>query len=337
MFAGIIAILMYNKSKIAMETRSDPITSYAVAVSQVRRGPVNPMTSLVGTVTANHDVAIAAEASGKVTGVFAEVGDYKKKGDVLIQLDDELKHAAFTSAEVNYDKAKKDFERFDALARDHSVTDQQFETARLAFKTAEAQYITAKRQYNDTRITTPISGIVTARQVDLGSWVANNAIVANVVDLSILKIKVNIAEADVFRLHHGDPVDVSTDVYPGVTLPARVSTISAKADEAHTYPVEVLLNNNDRYPLKAGMFARIVFRVTGRDTATMIPRMALVGSVKQAQVYVVGNGIARLRPVVLGGELGTDLQVLAGVAPGETVVVNGQVNLKDSTAVTIAE
>ncbi|MFI5251651.1 MAG: efflux RND transporter periplasmic adaptor subunit [Bacteroidota bacterium] len=335
--AVIIAILFYNKSKMAAQSDNQIINSCAVSIAEVKKDLVSNVNSLVGTVVANHDVAIAAEAAGKVVAVLAEVGDYKKKGDVLIQLDDELKQAALTIAEVTYNKAKKDLDRFESLATEHSVTDQQLETARWTFKSAEAQYITAKRQFEDTRIKTPISGVVTARNVDLGANVQTNNIIANVVDLATLKVKVNVSETDAFNLRTGDAVDVTTDVYPGVVYPGKIQSISAKADEVHTYPAEIVLQNSSGRPLKAGMFARVNFRGAGRDSVLIVPRMALVGSAKNPQVYVVQNNIANLRSITIGSEIGTNLQVLSGVNPGEKIVVNGQVNLKDNTAVTIVQ
>jgi RND family efflux transporter MFP subunit len=333
----IIAILFYNKSKISAQSNNQAITSYAVSIAEVKKDRVSSVNSLVGTVVANHDVAIAAEAAGKVVAVRAEVGEYKKKGDVLIQLDDELRQAALTVAEITYNKAKKDLDRFESLSSEHTVTDQQLETARWAFKSAEAQYVTAKRQFEDTRIKTPIAGIVTARNVDLGANVQPNNIVANVVDLAILKVKISVSEADAFHLRAGDAVDVTTDVYPGVTYAGKIQSISAKADEVHTYPAEVILQNTTEHPLKAGMFARVNFRGAGQDSVMIIPRMALVSSSKNPQVYVIQDNIAKLRSITIGSEIGTNLQVLSGVNPGEKIVVNGQVNLKDNTAVTVVE
>src|SRR5690606_13668282 len=115
--------------------------------------------------------------------------------------------------------------------KDASVTDAQFEAARLAFLSAEAQYITAKRQYNDTKIKAPISGVITSRLVDLGNYVNTNNVVANIVDISKLKVKLNVAEKDAFKLKPGDEVEVTTDVYPGQTFKGKIEYISAKGDE----------------------------------------------------------------------------------------------------------
>lgn len=334
---GIIAILMYNKSRMQARSKSDILSSVPVTVSTVSKGKLSDERFLVGTITANNDVAIISETQGKVTAVLAEVGHYKSAGSVLIQVDDELKQASYVAAESNFEKAKKDLERFESLGKQDAATDQQVEGARLAAKSAEAQFLFARREYHDTKITTPISGIVTSRLVDVGTYIQKGVPVANVVDISKLKVKINVAEHDVFRLHVGDKVDVSSDVYPGVTFSGKIHTMSDKGDEAHTYPVEVVLENSKSHPLKAGMFARVSFTALSNGEVLLIPRLALVGSMKHPQAYIIENGIAKLRTLIIGPESGTTLEVLKGVKEGETIVVNGQNNLKDNVPVTIVK
>lgn len=331
----IVAILMYNKSRMAAESKTDVLTSIPVSVTQVVKQQITDARSLVGTVAANNDVAIVSETQGKVTAVHAEVGKYLEAGAMIVQIDDELKKANLASAETNYEKARKDLERFESLYKQSAATDQQIEGARLAAKAAEAQYVVARRQESDTRIATPISGILTSRPVDVGTYVQNGTQVANVVDISRLKVKLNVAERDVFRLKTGDKVEVTTDVYPGETFEGKLATISSKADEAHTYPVEVRLPNSREHPLRAGMFARVRFTSIAAGEELTIPREALVGSTKDAQVYVVDGTIAHLRGLVVGAEVGTRLVVLSGLKEGETIVVSGQNNLRDNAAVTV--
>jgi len=333
--AAIVAILFYNKSRSTMKSKSDILTSISVSVTKVGKQKLSTTRLMVGTIAAYNDVAIISETSGKVTDVHAEVGQYVSAGAPIVQIDYELKKAAYISAETNYEKAKKDLERFESLYKQNATTDQQIEGARLAAKAAEAQYISARRQYNDTKISTPISGIVTSRNVDVGTYVSNNMLVANVVDISRLKVKINVSESDVFGLKIGDKVEVTTDVYPSVKYIGKIKSISSKADEAHTYPVEVTLDNSEQHPLKAGMFGRISFTSKMDGEVLSIPREALVGSMKTPQVYIVDGGVARLRNIVAGSEIGTAISVLGGLKEGDIIVTNGQNNLKDSVAVTI--
>ncbi len=334
-FAIIVIVLMINKSHMQAKSRTDTMKSFPVTVSPATRQRLSQNLSLVGTIVGNNDVAVVSEIQGKIVKVYVNVGDEVQAGQVLLQVDDELKKAALEAASANYEKTGKDYERYSSMVKEQSVSPAQMESARLAYKSAEAQFIIAQRQFNDTRIKTPIAGIVTSRPVDIGTMVQNNAVVANVVNISRLKVKLNVAEEDVFKMKPGDSVRVSTDIYPGVSFRGTISTISDKADDGHTYPVEVSLSNSSTYPLKAGMFGEVSF-VAIRPTETLsIPREALVGSMKDAQVYVVKGGIAYLRTIVLGGEYNSELSVRSGLSDGEQVVVDGQNNLKDSVAVAV--
>jgi len=333
----VVAVLLYNRSRMQASAQDDMLTSVPVTVAPVTRQHLTQNRSIVGTIAANNDVAIVSETQGKVTGVLAEVGQYRTAGTVLIQVDDELKKAALESAETNFEKAKKDVDRFGALLKDRAATDQQAEGARLAMKAAESQYVTARREFNDTKIATPISGVVTARQVDVGTYVQRGTVVANVVDISRLKVKLSVAEREVFRLRVGDKVEVTTDVYPGTVFPGEVHTVSAKGDEAHTYPVEIVLENAKSHPLKAGMFATVRFADPSGGDMLAVPREALIGSTKNPQVYVLSQGIAHLRDIVIGSEYGSLLEVLSGLQERDTVVIGGQNNLKDNATVKIIQ
>ena len=270
-----------------------------------------------------------------MTAVRVKVGSPVAVGSVIVQIDDELPRAKYTAAQANYDKAKKDYERMQTLRQQEIISDAQLESYRLGFQVAEAEFIAAKRQYGNAAITSPVSGVVSARLVDLGNMVSPGMPIANVVDISRLKVKLNLTESDAFRIRVGDRATIKTDVYPGVDFTGWVESISAKGDEAHTYPVEVTLNNDPRHPLKAGMFGKVTFAIAGPGRALVIPREALVGSIKEPQVFVVEDGVARLREIIIGGEYGINLVILDGLREGETLVVNGQNNLVDKAKVTI--
>lgn len=336
----IVALLFYNKHRMAQATPKGIQDVYYVSVETAAKKTLSETLSIVGVINANNDVNIISETQGKVTRVLANVGDYKPAGSVLVEVDDELKKAALMSAEANLEKTKKDYARFQDLYKQKSATDAQLDQAKLGAAVAEAQYIAAKRQYEDTKIKTPISGVITARYVDVGSMVMGApqaTLVANVVDISKLKVKLNVAESDVFKLKTGDGVSLITDVYPGKTFKGKIETISSKADDAHTYPVEVSFMNDRTNPFKAGMFARVNFISLADRNSIVVPRESLVGSVKKPQVYVVEKGIAKLRDLVVGSEWGTDVQIIQGLMEGETIVVSGQNNLVDGVRVEVVK
>lgn len=331
----IFATLLSNKAKMAAQSESFSLSSFPVTATVAERRNVSADLTQTGVIAANNDVTVVSETQGRVTAVYVKVGAAVGAGSVIAKVDDELQQASYLAAQTNYEKAQKDLERLEALHRQEIISVSQLEGARLAFKAAEAEYTAARRQYQNAAITSPIAGQISERLVEVGTMVTPGKSIANVVDISRLKVKLNLSEEDVFRVKVGDPVAISTDVYPGVKFGGRVETISAKGDEAHTYPVEIGFSNNRQHPLKAGMFGRVTFKTGVEASALVIPRESLVGSVKDPQVFVVEDGKARLRPITVGAEIGTDLTVLRGLREGETVVVSGQSNLSDNVAVKV--
>ncbi|MEN6311906.1 MAG: efflux RND transporter periplasmic adaptor subunit [Acidobacteriota bacterium] len=322
-----------NAAASSQEARTS--SDVPVQVSPAARQRIETRLARTGTIQADNDVVVVSETSGRVLKVLADTGDKRAAGAVLVKIDDEMRLAAYETAEVGYEKAKRDLARYETLTAQKSATDTELEGAKLAFKAAEAQYIVARRQYQDTEIKAPIGGVVTARHVNVGATVAPGTPIVDMVDISRLKTTLAVGERDAFALKVGDPVSVTLDVYPGRSFPGTIKAIGAKADAAHNFPVEVTLANSEEAPLRAGLFARVLFSsLTGREALT-IPREALIGSVRDPSVYVIDGATARLRRLTLGEEAGDLLEVREGLREGERVVVSGQNNLRDGAAVVV--
>ncbi len=335
---GLIGLtLVKNKTEMTEKAKITKIESYPVSVVTVAKENLADSLTQIGEIVANNDVNVAAEQTGKVIAVMVKEGSYVSAGAPLVKLDDLLSQTQFATAKVNYEKAQRDWERYQTLRKQEVISDTELEAARLQFKSAEASYISAQRQYHNSVVTSPISGVVTSRPVNIGTMINPGTVVANVVDTSIFKVKLNIGEQNAFRLKTGDLVIVETDVYPGVKMNGRIESISAKSDTAHSYPVQVLIPNaNKQYPLKSGMYGKVTFILPSQDALT-IPRTALVGSINDPKVYVVEGNNAKLRPIVVGSEVGNKITIVQGLSEGETVVFAGQDNLKDNIPVTIVK
>lgn len=330
-----LCLLLPSCGKKEESRQSEMTTDVPVSIQTVRREKLESTLSLVGNINASADVNVISETQGTVTAVFVKVGSRVNAGTVLVQIDDEIPRSTKAAAEISYQKAQRDFQRAEDLYQENSISVSQLDASRLAMKAAENQLDIARRQLDNTRIKSPIAGTVNARYVDQGTMVQPGKAVANIVDISVLKVRVNVAEREAFQLKPGDRVEVTTDVYPAAAFEGKLDNIASKADEAHTYPVEIVIPNSTKNPLKAGMFARISFKSIAPTEALTIPRLALIGSIKDAQVYAVRGDSARLCAVVIGKQSADRLEVASGLAEGDTVVVSGQNNLVDRARVQI--
>jgi RND family efflux transporter MFP subunit len=335
---SIIGILLMNKSKREEKLKKVEIqTSVPVFTAKVTEEKIIDTLSLVGTTAPYNEVIVSAETAGRVIGLYFDVGSNVGRGKILVKLDDEVKRATLENAEANYEKAKKDFDRYELLLETKSITEVQYEAAKLTYKQTEAALKIAQRQLKDSKIVCPLSGVVIAKNIELGTYLNTGNPVATIVNIDRLKVKVYVPELEAFKLKEGDAVELTTEVYPGTVFSGKITTINAKADDAHAYLVEITVANNKSHPLRAGLFARVSFKTLESLSAVVVPRTALIGSIKDAKVFVVENNIARLKNIVVGAEYGDKMEVIEGLNVGETVVTNGQVNLRDSVAVTITQ
>lgn len=321
----------------------------AVEVTPVVTGTLTELVTAVGTVSAMNDVLVSSETSGRITRVYVKVGDFVKAGQTLVQVDDELKaiavdqsKAQLIAAETSYRKAKSDAERAESLHSTGDISNTELEAYRLGLRSAEAQYKTAEvglryaqRQLDDARIKTPISGFIASKLVEVGEMVNPGKEIANVVDVSKVKVKLSIVEEEINKLKLKQPATLRIDSQPASKFEGVVYTVGRKAESevGHTYPVEVVVENKNIDLLKVGMFVRVEIQTASVASAIIISKESLVNEDTQPAVYVVQDNVARLRAVKPGIRSGSTLQIVEGVKEGELVISFGQKKLKDGSPV----
>jgi membrane fusion protein (multidrug efflux system) len=343
------AFLTFNAGPAMPEAAQTDIRPVAVEVQTVKAGTLQESVSAVGTIAAMKDVVVSSETAGRVTAVLVKVGDAVRQAQTLIQVDDELKliaveqaKAQMLAAETNYRKAQKDFERTEKLYKAGDVADVEMEGYRLALHSAEAQYKSAavglkasQRQLDDTKIKAPISGYVASRKVEVGEMVAPGKEIANLVDLSTLKVKLSIPEEEIVHIRAKQPATLHVDSQPGEVIAGTVYTVGSKSEASgsHSYPVEVVVQNRKADILKVGMFARVEITTASVKKALTVSKETLVNEESNPSVFVIENSVARLRPVRVGLRTNDRVQILEGLKEGDLVVSFGQKGLKDGSTV----
>lgn len=159
--------------------------------------------------------------------------------------------------------------------------------------------------------------------------------VADMVDVSELKVALRVPKNDVYALRQGREVRLTASVHPEAVYTGKVSHTGLQGDNAHTYPVEIIVSNSREYPLKAGTYVNVLINAGQSASAPMIPREAIVSSVKEPLVYLIDGNIARLTRITTGRDSGEYLEVLSGVNENDHVVISGQINLADGAKVSI--
>ena len=143
------------------------------------------------------------------------------------------------------------------------------------------------------------------------------------------------SESNAYELREGQQVNIIADVNTEANFSGKISNISPKASASHTYPVEIIISNNGKDKLKAGTYVNVSVNMGKSGKALMIPRDAIVSSVKDPSVYVVNDNAVKLVKITTGRSFNSNLEVAAGLNEGDKVVTNGQINLMDGAKVSI--
>jgi RND family efflux transporter MFP subunit len=329
--------LISNRNRIVSQNENLTADFVTVSIANVEKKASSFNLNFTGTLYPYKELDIPALIPGKITSLNYELGQYFPKGTIIATIDDKIKKLMCESAEIDADRLKKDYERAQNLYKGDASSEQEYALARTSYETAKNLFEEAEKQLSYTKITAPISGTITKKIVEVGTYVKEGDKVASIVDVSRLIVKVNVSESNVYYLHTCDRVTITTDIYPGITFKGKISFVSPRGDDTHNYPVEIEIVNSSKNPLKAGTFVNVEVGISSSNTALYIPRESLQGSIKDAKVYIVSNGKALLKNIVIGREGNESLEVLSGLTENDKVIVSGQVNLTDNKSIKIID
>ena len=297
---GLTAGAYYrNRGEAPPEVVAEPIT----------RGPVVAVVAATATLEAVTTVQVGSQVSGSIQELFADFNSIVKQGQVLARLDPSLFQSAIEQARANLVRTEADLERLDVAVADARVKRDrarelsarqlipatELDTADVNLRSAEAQVRSAGAQVTQARaslrqaqvnlektvITSPIDGIVIARNVDVGQTVAASlqapTLFVIAADLSQMQLKANIDEADLGRIAEGQAVRFTVDAYPGQTFTGTVRQVRLNPvieQNVVTYAA-IITAANPELMLKPGMTASVTVETDRRDDVLRVPNAAL--------------------------------------------------------------
>ncbi len=288
-----------------------------------------------GNFKAVNQIDFSAESPGRITQLMAKEGTLVKAGQVLAKIDNQVVGADLEIAQANVNAARIDMERYQKALQTGGVTQKQLDDMTLQYHNAQARLKQAKKNTANTLLKSPIDGVVNAKYVEVGAYLAAGTKLFQIVNISRLKLVVNVPESQVVLLRLGQDVPITTSVYPEVAYKGKITFIAAKGDETLNYPVEVEIANITGKELKAGMYGTASFSLPKQEPTILIPRAAFYAGISNNSIFVVRGNKAVSKHVTSGQVYGDRVEVREGISEGETVIISGQVNLTDGTVVTV--
>lgn len=299
---------------------------------------------------ATESITISVDFSGTVDTVHFRDGQRISAGQLLIELDDRKQQLRLKRANANLESAGAELEKVratyyryrnlmasGALSREQlKQSEAAFERARAAVEEAEAALALARQDLRETRIISPVDGVVASRSVDPGQTVLPGNPLAVVQVADTLRLVTFVSEKEVNQLRLGDIAEVSSPAVPGSRYQARIELLGSAADpQTGNFTVKLTVNNSERL-LRPGMSASVRMSGVQRDNTLVLPKALMVDRNRRRVVYRYEDGIAREVEPVLGASAGDELPVLTGLAAGDRIITSYLDVLADGQRVSLA-
>lgn len=351
----IVAALGCGK-KVEPVAQSAPVVVQGATVTAVAAEAIPETQEAVGTVRARNSAVISARIAGSVSRVYPREGDRVAKGELLLAIDAAESGAAAAGALSGVEEASRalqearsrkrlaeaTFQRYRRLFEQQAVTRQEFEERQMEQEVADegvarsaARLSQARQSANAAgtvagyaKVTSPISGVVLAKQVEAGQTVFPGTPLMTVEGDQGFRLEVAAPEGLLGKVKPGDQVGVAVE---GASLTGRVSEVVPTVDPvSRTFTVKIEVQAKG---LRSGSYGKALFK-TGARQGIAVPAAAVIERGALTSVWVVsGQGIARLRLVKLGRAEGERVEILSGLSAGERIVTAGADKVTDGAKV----
>ena len=329
--AIILAASCGNKAKKtdATVTPAEEVAP-SVAVAKVTMREVPQLSTYTSTVQSYVKNNIAPQSGSRIKSIKVDVGDFVNKGQILAEMD----QIQLQQAELQMQNKEVEYKRLKGLYEVGGLSKSDLDAIELAYEVSKTQY---ENLLENSILRSPVTGVITARNYDVGDMYAMSAPLFTVEQIVPVKLLVAISESEYSKVKKGDKVEVVADALAGKVFDGKIRKIYPTIDPAtRTFTAEVVVNNSKR-ELRPGMFARVTVNF-GVNNNVVIPDIAVVKQQGSGErfVYVLNeDGTVSYQKVELGRRMGTEYEVLSGLNDGATVVTGGQIRLKDGIKVSV--
>ncbi|MBS2020552.1 MAG: efflux RND transporter periplasmic adaptor subunit [Deltaproteobacteria bacterium] len=346
LFAFVAACKKPDPSKTDLTSAEGAAPPVKVTTAAVVEQLMPELLVLTGSLRASQESDVAADASGKVTATFVERGQRVKQGETLAILDARGANITATAAaaqsgfaRAQLEQAQRECDRVKTLFESGAISKAEFDrttsqcqTTQFSLAAAQAQQQNAQKIVGDSVIRAPFTGFVGERFVNVGQYVQPSTKVVSLYNPDPLRLELTVPEATVGAMKPDLPITFTVSSFGDEKFGGAIKYIAPNVRPATRDLIVEALCPNAEGKLKPGMFA-VATLLAGEKKVAAVPTTSIKKDEATARVFVVAEKRIQERLVQLGGEKEGSIAVLAGVKPGEAVVVNPGPDVRDGAPV----
>ena len=316
----------------------------SVEVARVEIARLTDDTQTVGSLRSRRGVVLRPEVSGRITQLNFTDGQRVKKGQLLVQFDDQLQRAQVQQSQAELSIAQANQKRNQELVSQNFVSQRSLDESSANLQVAEAKLSLARATAARLKIIAPFDGIVGIRLVNVGDYLKDGADIVNIEDIDAIYVDFRLPERFQNKVRRGQTALLDMDALPGRRYTAELQAIDPLIDaNGRSIGIRGCVDNR-QLQLRPGMFARVnpVFGV--RDNARVIPEEAIVpqGGRQFVIKLIPGTdgktGTSQRVEVKVGLRSPGKVEIVEGLEAGDTVVTSGQQRVqRDGTKLSVVE
>lgn len=307
-----------------------------VEAQTVNIGPVSKRLTTVGNMRANAMVIIKSELSGKIAELLFTEGGNVKKGDLIIRFEDSEFRGALLQAEGELENAQSNFDRISKLHEKNVESGKRLDEVKGALKVAEGKLQQTKARLEQANIKAPFDGTIGIMNISAGAYVQAGTDLVTLVDNSSVKVSFKVPEKNIHDIGAGQVVEVKVSAFKDQVFTGTIEAVDAKVEkESHSVEVKGIIPNPDGL-LRDGLFANVSLIIGEKSNSMTVDESCVERQGEVEFVWVVERGRAERKRVLTGSRENGQVEIVAGLQPGQIVVTSGQLRLSDGAKVKIS-
>jgi membrane fusion protein, multidrug efflux system len=290
--------------------------------------------SSTGNVRAIQEVELSTEVSGKVIGLHINEGSEVERGELLVKVNDNDLQAEKTRLESNIEMMEETQARQQQLFERGGVTQEDYDNTLMQLNNLHAELASVEAQIERTEVRAPFNGIVGLTYISDGAYVTPSTRIASLQDMNSVRIDFSVPERYSASVMSGNEIRFEVQGVDSVFTGEVIASEPQIDPRTRTLQVRALAGNEEGL-LNPGSFANVELILTTYEDAIMVPSVSLIPDAGTYKVLIVENGTAREQIVYTGMRTRNHVQILNGLAPGDTVLVSGLLQVNDGEKVEI--
>jgi len=337
LISGVLIAALFSCSEEAVSKEEPVVIATNIETMTVEPADFDRYMETIGVIIPAKDVPVIAEESGRLQRILVDKGQKVRKGQTIAILSNRVLSAQLKQAKAMYSSDSLSYVQQKELESVNGISKVALEQARFKMEASNANMELLQARVAKLRIKAFIGGLLDARSFDSGAYIPAMSNFGHIVDVTSVKVKIDMAERYAGLIDRDKAVQVTFDAYPGLIIDGKIKYIGSIIDpKSRTFPIEVYMDNRDER-MKPNMMVNVHILLYRKQNEIVIPKDAIIDEGNFQAVFLQEGDLAIKRTVLIGDVYKENALISEGLKAGDILIITGNRDLVDSSRVRVID